>query len=249
MRIKVKQEKSESRILWLPKSFEFVETELDRNSLAKESMVYFDKYSMNHIRNFACRTFFDIYRRLEIIVNLFQTREVFLMWRKFSILSVSRYERRFQPSHCKRLEQLKSTSLSRLNFLSKGVKILGRLIFHCQRKRLHKSFSYWKREIHSCIWLKRRHFDKWVIKTSRIKLLRMSAFRFWSLVVKPFTKIYRTMRLEKLRAALIRWNSYTAIERENQKRIIRLKLLFQCWKLSSIGMHSSKLLLRKVCNK
>jgi hypothetical protein len=107
-------------------------------------------------------------------------------------------------------------------FKHKGCQTIAVYFYDFGRKRLLRSFHRWRQIIREENSIFRRFFDKWMVKASRWKLLRLNAQRL----------IYKTRRLvNHVRKAnccwaFQLWRSFT----EWKCYFIRMKLLFCCWK-------------------
>ena len=213
-------------------------------------MTHYDQYSMKILREHAISTFQkSIYKVNKSLVK-FKLTSSFLIWRAYII---SRHRKQYPKKRlvmrsvnsCELLS-LQKYHFQRSDFISKGAKVICRLIFHRQQKLLHSYFHNWRREIRCRMFMLLHCWHLWTNSTARSKLLRMTGRRFLTIACKPLTKVFRIISREKKSEAWRRWLLCVQLLRSLEQQKIRLKLLFQCWKLTTVASIDGKKQLQKV---
>jgi hypothetical protein len=141
---------------------------------------------------------------------------------------------------------LRKYVFQRADFISKGAKIVCRLLFHRQQKKLHTYLHIWRREIRCRLLMLLRCWHLWNNSTAQSKLFKMKAKRFLVIAYKPLLTVNRIVSREKKSEAWRRWVLCAQVLRSQEQRKIQLKLLFQCWKLTTVASKKGIKQLRKV---
>ena len=183
----------------------------------------------------------------------FKLSSAFLIWRAYSITrhrkTYPNKRRSMTTADCsvKSSEHsLRKYAFHRSDFISKGAKIICRLLFHRRQKTLHEYFHNWRREIRCRLLMLLRCWHLWNNSIAQSKLMKMTARRFLVIAYKPLLKVFRVVSGENKREAWRRWVLCVQVLRSLEQQKIRLKLLFQCWKLTTVASIDGKKQLRKV---
>lgn len=207
---------------------------------------------MKILRDHAASTFQKSIQKVNKTLVKFKLTSAFLIWRAYII---SRHRKKYPKKHLKINDGPSVTScelhkyhFQRADFISKGAKIICRLLFHRLQKRLHTYFHNWRREIRCRMRILLHCWHLWTNSTAKSKLLRMTGRRFLIIASKPLMKVFRIISGEKKSEAWGRWVLCVQLLRSLEQQKLRLKLLFKCWKLTTVASIAGKKQLRKVEN-